>query len=358
MNPSQVKLAGILLVIVAASLSVVGVRALKGITSLRATTAVRVERDQGDLSELRADAAAAFMQNEARTIESEIVLAPVVEKLDLNRVWAERYAGGQTLKSQESLQMLKARIRAQPLPNSTLIEIQASSETADEAVKLAEAVAKEYCEYRGERVRQRVEPQIEALDREIRRLAEAVRLAQDKAEAAKSQLDPDALEPAVLGVKNKAWFALRDKRSQAALHYMAATNQLASLKEGNAQTNLIPQVEARVSKTASDLAEVETAMRAAIRDEETVNTYRAAQREWKEANDSLSQANKNLAEFQARLRSPDKPPAVIAEPAAISRPDEGKAARGKQFLLGGGLVLAAGLVLILFPTLVAAKPQA
>jgi capsular polysaccharide biosynthesis protein len=89
-----------------------------------------------------------FLETQLQIIQSQAVLGKVVDDLDLNRVWGAKYSGGETLKTAESLTLLKARLDLQQVRNTSLIEIRAFSESPTEAAKLANAIAESYREYR------------------------------------------------------------------------------------------------------------------------------------------------------------------------------------------------------------------
>lgn len=81
---------------------------------------------------------------EAEVIQSEFVLQPVVEQLDLNNKWGKKFAGGTPLRTVESLEILRKSIQVKPIRNTRLIEIQAFNENPDEAAALANAIAGSY----------------------------------------------------------------------------------------------------------------------------------------------------------------------------------------------------------------------
>lgn len=94
-----------------------------------------------------------FIQTEFEVIQSRALLSQVVEKLNLNEVWGRKYflgkkgfAGG-TLKTDQSLQILKARLSFATVRNTNLIAITAYSEDRREAADLANAVAEVYRDY-------------------------------------------------------------------------------------------------------------------------------------------------------------------------------------------------------------------
>ena len=87
-------------------------------------------------------------QLEFESIQSEAVLGKVIDALDLNRAWGNKYAGGTLLKTSESLALLKSRLDLRPVRGTTLIEIRAFSDDASEAAKLANAIVDTYREAR------------------------------------------------------------------------------------------------------------------------------------------------------------------------------------------------------------------
>ena len=89
-----------------------------------------------------------FIQTEFELIQSEVILGKVIDDLDLNREWGKKYAGGERLKTSETLAMLKGRIDLRPVRNTSLIEIRVYSEKAEEASRIANAVAEAYKEHR------------------------------------------------------------------------------------------------------------------------------------------------------------------------------------------------------------------
>ncbi|MCX6921916.1 MAG: hypothetical protein NT154_01665, partial [Verrucomicrobia bacterium] len=87
-------------------------------------------------------------QVEFESIQSAAVLGKVIADLNLNHAWGKKYAGGSSLKTSESLALLKARLEIRPVRATDLIEIRAFSHDPAEAAKLANAIADTYREYR------------------------------------------------------------------------------------------------------------------------------------------------------------------------------------------------------------------
>ncbi len=89
-----------------------------------------------------------FIQTEFEVIQSEKILDPVVELLDLNTRWAKAFHMEGKLKTTESRKILKSRIELRPERNTSVIDITVYSDNKDEAAKIANAVAQVYLEYR------------------------------------------------------------------------------------------------------------------------------------------------------------------------------------------------------------------
>ncbi len=117
------------------------------------TARVKVERDQPDITPITGQPLNAgydpyFIQTEFEVMKSEVVLSKVIDSLDLNREWGKKYNGGQTLKPTETMLLLQKRMDLRPVRNTSLIEITVYSEKADEAAKIANAIAEAYRQYR------------------------------------------------------------------------------------------------------------------------------------------------------------------------------------------------------------------
>jgi uncharacterized protein involved in exopolysaccharide biosynthesis len=92
-----------------------------------------------------------FIQTEVEVIQSQIVLSNAVKKLDLNEMWGKKYFGGETLKTAESMQILKQRLQAVPVRNTELIAITVYSDDRHEAAEIANAVAGAYQDHYAEK---------------------------------------------------------------------------------------------------------------------------------------------------------------------------------------------------------------
>ncbi|MBC8094908.1 MAG: capsular biosynthesis protein, partial [Akkermansiaceae bacterium] len=89
-----------------------------------------------------------FIQTEFEVIQSQLILGKVIAKLKLNEEWGKKYAGGQSLKDSDSLDLLKKSIRLTPVRNASLIEVQVFSDKPDEAARIANEIVDTYAEHR------------------------------------------------------------------------------------------------------------------------------------------------------------------------------------------------------------------
>ena len=121
--------------------------------SFSSTARIKIERDQTDIAGIaeRGQFAAYdpyFIQTEFEVIQSEVILGNVITDLDLNKEWGKKYANGETLKTPETMAILKGRMDLRPVRNTSLIEIRVFSDRPDEAAKIANAVAQAYKNHR------------------------------------------------------------------------------------------------------------------------------------------------------------------------------------------------------------------
>jgi capsular polysaccharide biosynthesis protein len=91
---------------------------------------------------------AELIKTQCDAICSESILRPVIVDLDLNRQWGRRFSDGGPLKTLETIEFLKGRIDVRRIPDTCLVEIRAVSEKAEEAARLANALAETYRDHR------------------------------------------------------------------------------------------------------------------------------------------------------------------------------------------------------------------
>src|SRR5438105_3980735 len=102
--------------------------------SFRSTVRIEVQKDTTDIAPLlqiqqQAGYDPYFIQTEFEKIRSQRVLEQVIEKLDLNNKWSERFHMTEgKLKTPETYQILLKQIDVRQSRNTSLIEISAYSE--------------------------------------------------------------------------------------------------------------------------------------------------------------------------------------------------------------------------------------
>src|SRR5207249_8516385 len=80
--------------------------------SFSSTARIKIERDQSDISGMAERQFAGsydpyFIQTEFEVIQSEVILGQVITDLDLNKEWGKKFANGETLKTTETMALLK-----------------------------------------------------------------------------------------------------------------------------------------------------------------------------------------------------------------------------------------------------------
>ena len=187
------QLSGLALLGIGLLLIVLGVRLALGPTIYQSTARIRIEHNQSDISGWGDQRGSPsydpyFIQTEFELLQSEVILGRVIDNLDLNKEWGGKQVGRDRLKTWETIALLKSRLELRPVRNTSLIEIHVSSDKADEAARIANAIAEAYRAHRNE---QRV-----ALSKSgIRALEE--RFAEQEAKVNKAQQRVDDLRMAL-----------------------------------------------------------------------------------------------------------------------------------------------------------------
>jgi polysaccharide biosynthesis transport protein len=121
--------------------------------SYRSTVRIAVDKDTTDIASLGAPQSTGgydpfFIRTEFEKIKSTYVLHEVIERLNLNQVWARRYGGGETLRTQDTYQRLQGSIALDQSRNTSLIEISVYSPDKKEAAIIANTIAEVYRDVR------------------------------------------------------------------------------------------------------------------------------------------------------------------------------------------------------------------
>ncbi len=104
-----------------------------------------------------------FAQTTFEIIQSQLVLEPVIKTLNLNTAWGKKYFNGETLKTTESLEILKQRLQLSPVKNTALIAITVYSDDRKEAAVIANAIAASYRDYRLQSLQYRLQTSLKAM---------------------------------------------------------------------------------------------------------------------------------------------------------------------------------------------------
>lgn len=208
--------------------------------SFSSTARIKVERDQSDIKGMM-DAGVMggydpyFIQTEFEFINSEVILGKVIETLDLNTVWGKKYAGGERLKTTETMTLLRGRMDLRPVRNTSFIEIRVFSEKADEAAKVANAIAEAYRDHRLEERRKMTMGGIEALEQRWVDHEQKVRKAMEEVDQLREELKiSDALaqgDNATMLMSAEVVRRLESLRIEAEAQYVREERLLNELKQ-------------------------------------------------------------------------------------------------------------------------------
>jgi polysaccharide biosynthesis transport protein len=118
-----------------------------------ATTKIRVEKPEGEVKLFQAQTSSYydpyFLQDQLRTMRSEIIIYPVIQNLDLNTRLAEMLgASGKLTNAQTYRYLLDKMLRIESQRSSSIIEIDVYAQAAPLAAEIANEIARVYSENR------------------------------------------------------------------------------------------------------------------------------------------------------------------------------------------------------------------
>jgi len=122
--------------------------------SYASTAKIKVENDGGIIPGFNQNAATAmpydpyFIQTTFEIMQSQLVLSNVIASMGLNETWGKKYFNGETLKTTETMEILKGRMSLAPVRNTKMILITVYSDDKKEAADLANNIAVAYQNYR------------------------------------------------------------------------------------------------------------------------------------------------------------------------------------------------------------------
>jgi capsular exopolysaccharide synthesis family protein len=174
--------------------------------SYAATCRIKVESEGKDISPMLSGGGSAinspydpfFLQTTFEIMQSQVVLSNVVNELNLNVVWGRKYYGGETLKTTETMDVLKRRMDLKTVRNTKLISITVYSDDKNECAQLANAIGAAYKEYRLDLMKAKTVQGLEALQADLLESEAKIQDAQSNVESLRGELkivdnDPNSL---------------------------------------------------------------------------------------------------------------------------------------------------------------------
>lgn len=156
--------------------------------SYASTARIKVESDPIDGPAQPPSYDPYFIQTTFEIIQSQLILNPVIDKLNLNVQWGKKYFNGATLKPAETMQILTARISLAPVRNTRLIAITVYSDDKNEAAQIANAIAEAYRDYRSKTRADQFAKGITVLEQQYKIQEEQIHTAQSDVESLRQQL--------------------------------------------------------------------------------------------------------------------------------------------------------------------------
>jgi capsular exopolysaccharide synthesis family protein len=173
--------------------------------SYASTARIRVQKDSTDIPGMETPSAAVmgydpyFIQTTFEIMQSEVVLSNVIAHLNLNTKWGEKYFNGETLKTTETMEILKQRMQLAPVKNTELISITVYSDDKQEAADLANAIADAYSNYRIDQHKALSTKGMAVLEKQFGDLNKEIKGDEDSVENLRKELriidTPSATEP-------------------------------------------------------------------------------------------------------------------------------------------------------------------
>jgi capsular exopolysaccharide synthesis family protein len=141
-----------------------------------------------------------YIETEFQVIQSQMILDRVIDELNLNDRWTDKYNRATKLKTAETRAMLKGMINLAAERNTSLIDITVYADDATEAQEIAEKVAEVYEKYRHEEWTGTMNKGIEALELDMTNYLKQVEDQQAKVDSLRmseqvADLDPNSSMP-------------------------------------------------------------------------------------------------------------------------------------------------------------------
>ena len=140
--------------------------------SVTRTAKIAVEKDMTDIGGIGEQRTPSqfdpyWTQTQIEKIQSKELLGKVATKLNLGEAWAKEHGGGQNLKTEDTVKLLQKKLDVRQDAKTGLLDIRAKSDSAEEASRIANAVAEVYQAERVARWREMSTNGLRVLQREL-----------------------------------------------------------------------------------------------------------------------------------------------------------------------------------------------
>ncbi len=189
-----------------------------------------------------------FIQTTFEIMNSTLILSNVIQSLNLNVEWGKKYFNGETLKTTETMNILRGRLALAPVRNTKIISITVYSDDPKEAARLASAMADAYKSYRINTRREISEKGIEVLENQYLDESNQIQQAQQQIDVLRrslgitmDQADAQGYTPSLT---TEMLQSLHQQMIQNETAYVDQSNQLAQLKsfDNNKLRDVLPNV--------------------------------------------------------------------------------------------------------------------
>jgi polysaccharide biosynthesis transport protein len=203
------------------------------------TTRIKIDSDAGDIPGLTEVNSYRpydpyFIQTEFEIIQDQVVLGKVIQMLNLNEKWGQKYNGGEPFTTQETMKLLKNRMSLDAVRNTKLVEITVYDQDKNEAALIANTIATAYKDYRVNLFKQLSMGGIKAMedeyqDREAKIQEQQAKVDQLRKEYNISDTDPSSPYPSPTIAPDELR-QLDDQRIEGEATYMKLKEQLAGFQ--------------------------------------------------------------------------------------------------------------------------------
>jgi polysaccharide biosynthesis transport protein len=208
--------------------------------SYSSTTRIEVEQNVKDIHDMDGSPTAGttsfdpyFIQTTFEIMQSEVVLSNVIASLDLNEKWGKKFNNGETLKTTETMLILKNSMQLEPVRNTKLIAITVYSDDPKEAAQIANAMAASYRSYRMNTQEGYVSAGLQALQDQYAAEEREIQVAQSNESELRQNLhivDSGGSSAYTEPINEEAMHQLDEQRIEYEKEYTEAAAQLSDLK--------------------------------------------------------------------------------------------------------------------------------